>query len=563
MEHGCARHHGRHPGQEGEHVAEVEAALQTASQLPGWFGDGPAGARGIYQVTADDLRDEAAVLGAARQLAVETSAAVKHLQSRLATLRGEAAAARMRIHPDGVVTADVTENPDDDAAREEQRQGLEIAAKALIAQAADVDGDAERVFNAIRNGHISTNGAANTEDAMRAGAGQGGLTPFEPPEGKSPAEIKAYWDALPPDQQHNLLQHRPDLLGNLDGIPSSVRHDANMRRLGGVLSALEARRKQLEKQIDDHVFGGLLTNEDAELEQVKRKIADAGKLKELMNQDAWSEINPNGRMLLVLDMTTGEQGKAAISIGNPDDADHIAVTTPGMNTNIRGSMTDMLSESNALRAETVSQLERAGAPGQKVATITWLDYEPPDKGNTRPFADQYSWAEAMQQDRAVVGARDLARFYNCLEATSTRDDPHIVALGHSYGSLTQGLALQESGGHPVDDAVFYGSPGFEASDEPELGLRQGHGYVMQGDDDDIRHVTSKGGVGPNGPAPTSTQLEQLDVNARTTADGVAREGAHTHADYPRMGDRVGPDGEKTLRVSGYLMARILAGLPPE
>lgn len=86
---------------------------------------------------------------------------------------------------------------------------------------------------------------------------------------------------------------------------------------------------------------------------------------------------------------------------------------------------------------------------------------------------------------------------------------------------------------------------------------------MQGDDDDIRHVTSKGGVGPNGPAPTSTQLEQLDVNARTTADGVAREGAHTHADYPRMGDRVGPDGEKTLRVSGYLMARILAGLPPE
>lgn len=129
-----------------------------------------------------------------------------------------------------------------------------------------------------------------------------------------------------------------------------------MRRLGGVLSALEARRKQLEKQIDDHVFGGLLTNEDAELEQVKRKIADAGKQKELMNQDAWSEINPNGRMLLVLDMTTGEQGKAAISIGNPDDADHIAVTTPGMNTNIRGSMTDMLSESNALRAETVSQL---------------------------------------------------------------------------------------------------------------------------------------------------------------------------------------------------------------
>lgn len=63
----------------------------------------------------------------------------------------------------------------------------------------------------------------------------------------------------------------------------------------------------------------------------------------------WSPDNRNGRMLLVLDIFSGEQGKAAIVIGNPDDANHVAVTSPGMNTNIRNSMSGMVDESRALR----------------------------------------------------------------------------------------------------------------------------------------------------------------------------------------------------------------------
>ena len=54
------------------------------------------------------------------------------------------------------------------------------------------------------------------------------------------------------------------------------------------------------------------------------------------------------------------------------------------------------------------------------------------------------------------GGADLARFYEGIDA-SRRADPHLTALGHSYGSLTTGYALQQA--HGVDDAVLFGSPG--------------------------------------------------------------------------------------------------------
>ncbi|MCZ0911109.1 alpha/beta hydrolase [Gordonia amicalis] len=533
-------------------VGEVEEALRTAGQLPGWYGGGADSARQLYAVTADDLRDEAAVLGAARQLAIETSSAVNHLKGRLAALRAQAAGAQMTIRDDGSVTAAATPDPEDDDTREAVRKSLETAAKALIVQAADIDGDAERVFDAIRDGRITANGAGSVDEAMRAGVEQGGLTPLEPPADKSAYEVKAYWDALSPEQQRQLLADRPELLGNVDGIPSAVRHEANVAQLAPVLKQLQDRRDQLKEQIE---FWGLFTNEDAELEQVEKKIKDVEKLQQLISSNRWASDNPDGRMLLVMDMFSGEQGKAAISLGNPDDAEHVSVTTPGLDTSIRNSFEPMLGESEELRRVAIAQLDGAGRGGEKVATISWLGYEPPDKDSSRPMG--VSYLEVIQQDRASAGAPDLADFYRAIDATSTKDDPHIVALGHSYGSLTQGLALQAEGGHPVDDAVFYGSPGFEADDEPELGLEDGHGYVMMGTSDFIDDFGSKGDVGPNGPAPTSTKLEQLDVNGRVTQDGVEREGAYIHSDYPRNG----ANGE--LRVSGYLMARLLAGLTPE
>jgi thioesterase domain-containing protein len=53
---------------------------------------------------------------------------------------------------------------------------------------------------------------------------------------------------------------------------------------------------------------------------------------------------------------------------------------------------------------------------------------------------------------------------------------YVTLLGHSYGSLTSSLALQDlnaQGLHPVNDVVFYGSPGLELTSPDQLGLGAG------------------------------------------------------------------------------------------
>ncbi|MET9201897.1 alpha/beta hydrolase, partial [Gordonia sp. NPDC003585] len=428
--------------------------------------------------------------------------------------------------------------------------------RALIDQADDVVAEADRILTAIRDGRISARAASNVADALQIGATQGGLVPAPPPKGATPAAVRADWDALPADQQRALIATHPEWLGNAPGIPSDVRHEVNLSRLAGVRSHLREVRDRMRKQVDRHLFGGLFTNEDAGLKQVERKIADVERLQELIGDKPWSRQNPDGRMLLLLDMASGEQGKAAVAIGNPDDADHVSVTTPGMDTNIRDSFPGAMGEIESLRDEAYRQLRLTpGRHGETVSTIMWLGYEPPDNRGTR--LPGWSFFEVAQQDRATNGAPDLVEFYRGLDATSNKDDPHLSAFGHSYGSLTQGIALQQPGGHPIDDAAFYGSPGFEAGTEAELGLAPGHGFVMQGDRDWIAKFQTRKRFGLNGPAPLTTNLRRLDVNPRTTPDGIEREGAHTHADYPRNGSNW------QLRVSGYHLARILAGLPPD
>ncbi|WP_236745831.1 alpha/beta hydrolase, partial [Mycobacteroides abscessus] len=64
----------------------------------------------------------------------------------------------------------------------------------------------------------------------------------------------------------------------------------------------------------------------------------------------------------------------------------------------------------------------------------------------------------------------------------------VTAIGHSYGSLTTGLALQEPGDHGINNAIFYGSPGIEATTPGELGVQPGHVFTMETPDDPIQWV---------------------------------------------------------------------------
>ena len=149
-------------------------------------------------------------------------------------------------------------------------------------------------------------------------------------------------------------------------------------------------------------------------------------------------------------------------------------------------MGGMVEEAANLGVEALRQLRLTpGHAGDSVSTIAWIGYDPPQISGLTDLAG--GWA-VSHDDVARAGAHDLADFYDGLQAAHQGEPAHLTAIGHSYGSLTTGLALQEPGSHGVSDAVFYGSPGIEASSAQQLQLSPGHVYTMETPDDPIQWV---------------------------------------------------------------------------
>ncbi len=520
----------------------VQDGLADIGRLPAWHDDAADAARRRFRIVADDLSGEAAAIAVVEKLAGDLVDAVTHLKSELDGLREAAAAHGMALSDSG----DIAEAPGPpvDTSGAARRDELRAAARALILQAEDLVADAAAVLTR------AADGAAEPGEADRPGTG---LSAPAPPRDGSPLDNREYWDALPAAQRREVIEQHPEWVGDRDGIPSAVRHEANVSRFDDERSRWETERDRLRERLDRNMFGGAFADDDAELWYAEQKLRDLDDLEKLVRD------HPDGRLML-LDLQSGERTMAAFALGDPDTADHIAVTTPGIDTTA-ASLRGMTDEASALKAETERQLDLAGRTGDTVSTIAWLGYQPPTTtgpGNYDvPFIDQNlgrGWLlDSWQSDRATAGAPKLASFYEGLDVASQTPDPHITALGHSYGSYTQGLALQDAGPRqPVDDAVFYGSPGFDANDESDLGLAPRHGFVMRAPDDPI---TVADGFGRLGPDPVQTDLEQLSVLEASTPDGVRREDASGHSEYPR------PSGNGELRTSGYNMAVIVAGMP--
>lgn len=144
---------------------------------------------------------------------------------------------------------------------------------------------------------------------------------------------------------------------------------------------------------------------------------------------------------------------------------------------------------------------------------------------------------------------------------SRPEDPHLTALGHSYGSLTTGIALNSHTG--VDDAVFFGSPGI--SDTPagqQLGeaeirrmqLPEGHAYNLEADGDVVADIGSLS-HGRYGTDPSEMAgMNQLETGAAVTPDGRPLAGSTGHSEYTKTM----PDGT-TDSTSKYNIAAVVSG----
>ncbi|MEV6071891.1 alpha/beta hydrolase [Nocardia sp. NPDC052001] len=351
-----------------------------------------------------------------------------------------------------------------------------------------------------------------------------------------PKKLHEFWETLTPAEK-DALYAKDQYIGNRDGLPSVDRDHYNREKLDDELT----RAQNGDPAVKDKL---------ADLQAIQKTLKD--------NPDA---------MLMLMDTQTGKMAHAAISTGNPDTAANVSVSSPGLNGNVHDSLGSMVTEGYNVKTLAENRLDKLDPTdpkkGQKVVQIAWIGSDLPQGEITDPG----SWgglSHVAGDGLAKEGAPKLASFYDGVRASHDDSTVHLTAIGHSYGSVMTGLALQESGHQGVDDLVVFGSPGLDlpykhsywpASGDAQvsrLEVPDGHRYEMTGGDDLVAKTPR---YGPNPQAlPGFTHLETA---AHTTLDGVNRDGASQHADYPRTG------GNGQLRTSGWNTAMVVAGLPDQ
>ena len=360
----------------------------------------------------------------------------------------------------------------------------------------------------VENALIEEVGGTGLLDAFTS------LVPVGPEPDATPEEIHDWWLALSPAQQlaATLVQSRT--YGNTDGIPAQVRDLANRKNLPeyreellGMLENPDAYQPGQEPSTLD-MF--LASGPDFEIGEKLRAL------------DALETVLAYGdRQLLLLDPFAGRQLHAAVGIGDVDTADHVSVFTPGFTSTVQDSLGSYDREMFDLRRLVQDKTSRYG-DGGTVASVTWLGYDAPQMNE---IAD---WPRSVTMPNlARTGGDDLASFYEGINA-SRPDDPHLTALGHSYGSLTTGYALQHDG-TGIDDAVLFGSPGAGTWDRDHLHVPDGHLFVAEADDDPVADF---GGTAPFGRDPSHMSgVDFLSTHESDLPDGRQGEGSTGHSEY--------------------------------
>ncbi|MEE1747773.1 alpha/beta hydrolase [Streptomyces sp. JV184] len=280
------------------------------------------------------------------------------------------------------------------------------------------------------------------------------------PRGSSPAGREAWWKGLTQEQRDRYLELSPDQIGSLDGIPVADRDTANRRNLPDLISKLEGQNDKASKE------------KLAGLREIDRQLKEGSQ-----------------PPMYLIGIGDEGNGRAIVSYGNPDTSKNVSAYVPGLNT----SLDEEFAKNDLKRARDTA----IGAQGYdpSSASIVWLGYDAPQT------PDGLSSLAVAGTGRAEKGGVAYNDFMSGISATNQNKDPHITAIGHSYGSRTVGAAAKHIGGIPgVDDIILVGSPGVGVDRAVDLGVGAGHVFVGAAANDPVTKLPSKtqvvvGGIG--------------------------------------------------------------------
>ena len=297
--------------------------------------------------------------------------------------------------------------------------------------------------------------------------------------------VSAWWSALPGSVKAEFAASAPELAGNLEGLPFSVRDSANR-------TALRAEIAAAKKAVSTTAGRGSLVTSKHHLEiltQIKRTLHT-------------TKSEPS-RQLMTFD-PSGDS-RAAVVVGDIATADYVSYLVPGMFFTVQGQMYDWTVIAQDLQKEQTSWLKRLAATdssyaGKTAATVAWIGYSTPGV------------LDITSLKRADTGAGFLGNAVQGVKAARHGEEPYVTVVGHSYGSTTAMVELAK-GGVTVNALALIGSPGAAAQTASQLSVAHDNVYVGEAALDPIVNTAFYG----SDPGAASFGAHTMSVSGGTDA----------------------------------------------
>ena len=367
----------------GTSADEVRIGLSKLPLIASWQGSGGDAAK----ASLDKLGAYLAAHGAemARVSAATGNAAdeIERVRATLQRIQSDAQHEGFSIDPATGAVTPLDKARFGDPIYALQQADLEVRIADLLAAANAADADLARAISSAGNDASAAGDSEIRPELLEA---------LSKPLPDDPKQFHDLWEKLTPNEKDTLYQ-RDHSIGNHNGMPTVDRDYYNRLALGDELNqaqAAQGRADALKNQHPDWAQGqnipppnkpGAIFDDRLKYEAWQRQYNEALNgakyLPDLQAVDKSVRDNPN-RKLMLLDTHSGSQARAAIAIGDPDTADHVSVTTPGLNTTVHGSIGSMTEEATSLRQESLRQLQNTpGHSLDSVSTIAWIGYDAP------------------------------------------------------------------------------------------------------------------------------------------------------------------------------------------
>ena len=297
------------------------------------------------------------------------------------------------------------------------------------------------------------------------------------------ASVSTWWTGLSTAEKLTFAASAPELAGNLEGLPFSVRDSANRVALRSEIAAAK-------KSVNAGAGRGALVSSKHHLEILKQ-----------IERTLHTTKKEPSRQLMTFD-PSGDS-RAAVVVGDISKADYVSYLVPGMFFTVQGQMYDWTVIAQDLQKEQTSWLKRLAATnpsyqGKTAATVAWIGYSTPGV------------LDITSLKRADSGAGFLGNAVQGVKAVRHGAEPYVTVIGHSYGSTTAMVELAK-GGISVDALALIGSPGAAAQTAGQLSVAHDNVYVGEAALDPIVNTAFYG----SDPGSASFGAHTMDVAAST------------------------------------------------